>query len=141
MSVNDLPALNALLNLISAIFLVLGFRAIRAGKREIHKKWMISALITSGCFLASYVIYHYQVGSVPYMYHDWTRIIYFIILVPHIIFAGIMTPFIVIAVWLALHEKFEKHARLVRWIWPVWMYVSLSGIIIYLMLYQRSNLF
>ena len=141
MNVIDLPVVNAMLNGISMIFLILGYRAIRSGRQTVHKRWMISALTTSGLFLISYVIYHYHVGSVPYMYQDWTRTVYFIILVPHIIFAGIMTPFILIAVWLALREKFEKHVRLVRWVWPVWMYVSLSGIIIYLMLYQRGNLF
>jgi uncharacterized membrane protein YozB (DUF420 family) len=141
MSVTDLPGINALLNTTSMIFLILGYRAIRKDRRLLHKRWMLSALSSSALFLISYVIYHYHVGSVPYMFHDWTRSLYFIILVPHIVFAGVMTPFILIAVWLALHEKFEKHVRLVRWVWPVWMYVSVSGIIIYLMLYQHDMLF
>ncbi len=141
MSITDLPAINALLNGISAVLLILGYRAIHAKERHIHKKYMISALITSALFLISYVVYHYHAGSVPYRYHDWTRIVYFVILVPHIILAGVMVPFILSAVWLALHEKYEQHVRLVRWVWPVWIYVSISGILIYLMLYQRGNLF
>ena len=141
MSISDLPAVNALLNTASMIFLVMGYRAIRAGNRTVHKKWMLYALASSALFLISYVVYHYHVGSVPYEYRDWTRIVYFIVLVPHIIFAGVMTPFILAAVWLALREQFSSHRRLVRWVWPVWMYVSVSGVVIYLMLYQRGRLF
>ena len=96
---------------------------------------MVSALISSAAFLICYLIYHAQVGSVPYPYYDWTRPVYFIILVPHIILAAIMSPFILLALWFALRNQFEKHRKIVRWLWPVWMYVSVSGVIIYLMLY------
>jgi uncharacterized membrane protein YozB (DUF420 family) len=135
MTIQHLPTLNACLNLISAILLILGYVNIKRGDRITHKKYMIAALISSGLFLTSYLIYHAVVGSVPYPHFDWTRMLYFIVLVPHIILAGVMTPFILIAVWYAWQQKFEKHRKIVRWIWPVWIYVSISGVVIYLMLY------
>ncbi len=136
MAISDLSTVNAVLNSISSIFLIFGFIAIKKGQRERHKKFMIAALTTSALFLVSYLVYHYNVGSVPYPHYDWTRTFYFIILVPHIIFAGIMTPFILIAVYFALKERFENHKKIVRWIYPVWMYVSVTGVVIYLMLYH-----
>lgn len=136
MTFTDLPTLNAFLNLISSILLILGFVQIKAGNRVRHKKIMMSALAVSVLFLTSYLIYHFQVGSVPYPYHDWTRAVYFIILIPHVILAALMTPFILMAVWFALHDQYDRHKRLVRWVWPVWMFVSVSGVVIYLMLYR-----
>jgi uncharacterized membrane protein YozB (DUF420 family) len=135
MNVQDLPTLNATLNLLSTFFLFLGYINIKQGKRDTHKKFMVSALVSSVLFLIFYSIYHYQVGSVPYPYHDWTRPLYFTILIPHIILAAIMSPFILIAFWYAFREHFEKHRKVVRWLWPVWMYVSISGVMIFLMLY------
>jgi len=136
MKITDLSTLNAFLNSISAILLLFGYRAIRRSDSSGHRKIMITALISSALFLISYLIYHYYVGSVPYPYLDWTRIVYFIILIPHIILAALMTPFILIAVFYAWKSEFEKHRRIVRWVWPVWMYVSVSGVTIYLMLYH-----
>ena len=135
MSLTDLPTLNALLNMISAVLLIAGRLKIKKGDRPAHKKIMITALISSALFLTFYVVYHAQVGSVPYPYYNWTRVLYFIILVPHIILAAFMSPFILLAVFHALRERYDKHTRLVRWVWPVWIYVSVSGVIIYLMLY------
>lgn len=136
MTFTDLPTLNAFLNLISSILLLMGFVQIKAGNRVRHKKIMMSALAVSVLFLTSYLIYHFQVGSVPYPYHDWTRAVYFIILIPHVILAALMTPFILMAVWFAWHDQYDRHKRLVRWVWPVWMFVSVSGVVIYLMLYR-----
>ena len=136
MDINDLSTVNALLNSICTILLIFGFVAIKNGQKERQRKFMISALVTSALFLISYLVYHYYVGSVPYPHYDWTRTVYFVILVPHIIFAGIMTPFILIAVYFALKERFENHKKIVRWVYPVWMYVSVTGVIIYLMLYH-----
>jgi uncharacterized membrane protein YozB (DUF420 family) len=96
---------------------------------------MVSALVSSAVFLICYLFYHSQVGSVPYPHHDWTRPVYFTVLIPHIILAAVMSPFILMAVWFAFREQFEKHRKIVRWLWPVWMYVSVSGVVIYLMLY------
>jgi len=135
MDVQDLPTINASLNLLTTFFLLLGYINVKKGRRDTHKKFMITTLITSALFLIFYLIYHSQAGSVPYPYHDWTRPIYFAVLIPHIILAAIMSPFILIAVWFAFREQFEKHRRIVRWLWPVWMYVSVSGVVIYLMLY------
>lgn len=135
MNVTDLPTLNAVLNAVSTVFLSLGYFQIRRGNQSRHQKLMISALITSALFLTSYLIYHYQVGSVPYPHHNWTRPVYFAILIPHVILAAVMTPFIIGLVWLALTKRFDRHRRLARWVWPVWMFVSVSGVVVYLMLY------
>lgn len=135
MTFSDLPTLNALLNFISAVFLSTGFYFIRKRKELIHKRFMITAAVTSALFLISYIVYHYKVGSVPYPRHDWTRPLYYSILIPHVILAGIMAPFIILVLYYALSKKFNKHRNLAIWVWPVWIYVSLSGILIYLMLY------
>ncbi len=136
MNLSFLATLNALLNLTSGCLLTLGFIAIKSGNRTKHRKLMVSALVSSTLFLISYLVYHAQVGSVPYLRHDWTRTVYFAILIPHVIFAGLILPFIVLAVRYALKERFTQHQRLVRWVWPVWMFVSVSGVIVYLMLYH-----
>lgn len=136
MNASDLPALNAVLNGLSTILLLLGYINIRKGKADVHKKFMLAALVTSLLFLISYTIYHYQVGSVPYPYHDWTRPLYFIILIPHVILAGLMGPFIITIVVFAFRESFERHRRLAKIVFPVWLFVSITGVIVYLMLYQ-----
>jgi len=136
MSVTDLPGLNATLNGLSALLLLAGFIAIKNGRPDIHKKIMLAALVSSAAFLTSYLIYHAEVGSLPYPYHDWTRPLYFAILIPHVILAGLMVPFILAAVYFALRARFDRHKRLVVWVWPVWMFVSVTGVVIYLMLYQ-----
>jgi len=135
MTFSDLPTLNAILNFISFVFLSLGFYNIKKRRELIHKRFMISAAITSALFLISYLIYHYNVGSVPYPHHDWTRPVYFAILIPHVLLAGIMSPFIVLLLIFALRGRFDRHRKLAIWVWPVWIYVSISGILIYLMLY------
>lgn len=136
MNVTDLPLVNALLNLISATLLTIGFINIKKGNQETHRRFMKAALSTTSLFLISYVTYHYQVGSVPYQHYDWTRPVYFAVLIPHIILAASMAPFIIILVRAALKENFERHKKLAKIIWPIWMYVSVTGIIVYLMLYQ-----
>jgi len=136
MKITDLPTLNAILNSISTILLFLGYLNIKRGNRHTHKKLMIGALVSSALFLVSYLFYHAEVGSVPYPHFDWTRPVYYIILVPHVILAAVMVPFILLAVWHAWKNRFEKHVRITRWIWPVWMYVSVSGVFIYIMLYR-----
>jgi putative membrane protein len=136
MSFTDLSTVNAVLNLISFILLTSGYIQIKRKNRLSHMRIMIAALVTSGLFLVSYLIYHAQVGSVPYPHHDWTRFLYFIILIPHILLAALMVPFILLAVRYALREEFEKHKKLMRWVWPVWVFVSISGVVVYLMLYR-----
>lgn len=137
MTAQDLPHLNAALNLIAATFLVMGFINIKKGSQAIHKRWMLAALTASALFLISYLIYHAEVGSVPYPYYDWSRPVYFAILIPHVLLAALMVPFILAMVWWALRDRFEKHRRLARWVWPIWVYVSISGVTVYLMLYVR----
>jgi len=135
MNFSGLPTVNALLNAITASLLLVGRSRIKQGDREGHKKLMIMALVTACLFLISYLIYHYQVGSVKYPNHDWTRPIYFFILISHTILAALIVPFIIAAVTFALKGKFDKHRKLVRWVWPTWIYVSVTGILVYLMLY------
>jgi uncharacterized membrane protein YozB (DUF420 family) len=96
---------------------------------------MIGAMISSGFFLTSYLIYHYQVGSVPYPYYDWTRTLYFTILIPHVIMAALTVPFIIRLIYLAVKERFDQHQKLARFVWPTWMFVAVSGIIVFFMLY------
>jgi len=136
MTATDLPLVNALLNSLCTLLLILGFVQIKQGHRDVHKKIMVGALIISTLFLISYLIYHYHVGSVPYPHHDWTRPLYFAILIPHIILAAVNVPFIILLVWRAYHGEFNRHRRLARWVWPSWMFVSVTGVAIYLMLYQ-----
>lgn len=136
MSVSNLPTLNAVLNSISTVLLLIGFIYIKKGNPLVHKRFMLSALIVSAVFLVSYLIYHSQAGSVPYGKIDWTRPIYFAILIPHIILAAAMTPFILLMVIRALKNQFEKHKKIAVWIFPIWMFVSISGVVVYIMLYQ-----
>ena len=135
MDIRDLPTINTVFNLVSAVLLIRGRAYIKKDDRDNHKKYMVGALISSALFLTFYMIYHAHVGSVPYPHYNWTRPIYFSILIPHIILAAVMGPFILLAVYFALNQKFDKHRAIVRWVWPVWVFVSISGILIYLMLY------
>ena len=136
MIISDLPALNAGLNTLSAALLLRGYLQIRRGEREAHRKTMLAALVSSGLFLSSYLVYHFQVGSVPYPHYDWTRPLYFAVLIPHVILAALLVPLVVVLVWRALKGEFARHRRLARWVWPVWIFVSLSGVVVYLMLYR-----
>lgn len=136
MNASNLPTLNAALNALSAFLLIMGYREIRRGDPERHRKWMIGALATSILFLISYLIYHSQVGSIPYPYHDWTRPVYFAILIPHVILAAANVPFVLIIVRRAWRGDFERHRALARWVWPSWIFVCVSGVVIYLMLYR-----
>ena len=139
MTIQTFPPIIAILNFISLLLLLWGRNKIKQGERDFHKKVMLTALGSSALFLIVYSIYHAQVGSVPYPIHDWSRTLYFIILVPHIILAGLMVPFILAAVWFALKGRFKTHRKLVKWVWPVWVYVSVSGVLVYLLLYQYAG--
>ena len=136
MSVTDLPALNATLNAISAVLLVTGYLLIRRGERAKHRATMIAALVVSAMFLTSYVVYHLQVGSVPFQGRGWIRVIYFAVLIPHIILAIAIVPMVIMTVSRALSARFDKHRRIARWTLPLWLYVSVTGVIVYLMLYR-----
>ncbi|HJU42486.1 MAG TPA: DUF420 domain-containing protein [Vicinamibacterales bacterium] len=136
MTVTDLPALNATLNAVSFVFLVIGYVFIRKGQWQKHRACMIGALIMSALFLTSYVIYHMQVGSVPFRGTGWIRTVYFTVLIPHVILAAAIVPLVLITVSRGLSRRFDKHRRIARWTLPLWMYVSITGVIVYLMLYQ-----
>ena len=136
LSVTDLPAVNASLNAISTVLLLTGYVFIRRGERQKHKACMIAALVTSALFLTSYVIYHAQVGSVPFKGTGWIRTVYFAVLIPHVILAAAIVPPILITASRGLSAKYDKHRRIARWTLPVWLYVSVTGVVVYLMLYQ-----
>lgn len=136
MTVYDLPAINASLNAIATVLLGSGYVAIKRGNKELHKKLMISALAVSAAFLACYLVYHYHAGSRPFPELGWIKTVYLLILVPHIILAAIMVPMILKTFWHAFRGEWESHKKIARWTFPIWMYVSLTGVVIYLMLYQ-----
>ncbi|TLD70217.1 DUF420 domain-containing protein [Phragmitibacter flavus] len=135
MEVTDLPSLNATLNGVSTILLVAGWLSIKAGKKGAHIGFMVSALLVSAAFLTSYLIYHYHVGSFPFRGKGEIRYVYFTILISHIILAIVNLPMIIMAVVPAIGRKFDKHKRIARWTLPVWLYVSVTGVIIYFMCY------
>jgi len=136
MDVRDLPALNALLNTTCAVLLVTGYRLIRQGRGDAHKKAMTAALVVSAVFLTSYLIYHAQVGSVRFQKTGWIRPVYFSILISHTILAACVAPMALVTVWRAWKGRFEKHRRLARITLPIWLYVSVTGVLVYLMLYR-----
>ncbi len=138
MSVTDLPTLNAVLNGITTCLLVLGFLTIKKRQEELHKRYMLSACGVSALFLISYSIYHVNVGSVPFQGTGFIRFIYFAILIPHIVLAAVQVPLILIAVYKALRGQREAHRKMVKWAYPIWLFVSVTGVLIYVMLYQMD---
>lgn len=131
-----LPTINATLNGLAGVFLVLGWRAIRAQRRDVHKRFMIAALVASAAFLVCYLYYHYTAAGITrYQGQGLLRALYFFILLSHTPLAALMTPFILAAVWFAMKGNYTAHTRITRWLWPIWMYVSVTGVLIYLMLY------
>ena len=129
-------ALNASLNGLSAVLLAGGYVAIRNRKIHIHKRFMISAFAVSSVFLASYLLYHYRVGHVAFQGRGWIRPVYFALLLSHTILAIVIVPMILITVRRAWLERFDRHRVIARWTLPLWFYVSVTGVIVYLMLYQ-----
>ena len=140
MSTSDLPALNAALNAASAVLLAAGYVAIRRRRIPIHRGLMIAALICSALFLSSYLIYHARVGSVPYRGEGWTRPLYFAILISHTVLAAAIVPLVALTVGRAARGRFERHAAIARITLPLWLYVSVTGVVIYFMLYGASSL-
>ncbi len=136
MTVHDLPTLNASLNATSAVLLATGYYFIRTGQRARHKACMIAALVVSALFLTSYVIYHWQVGSVPYAGTGPLRTVYLTILFTHVVLAIVIVPMVLMTVSRALASKFDRHRRIARWTLPLWFYVSVTGVIVYVMLYK-----
>ena len=136
MQVTDLPALNASLNAVAALFLVAGYAFIKAGRRQAHKRCMLTALTVSALFLVSYVTYHANAGSRPFPGQGVVRVVYFAILIPHVLLAAAVLP---LALWTTargLRAEYDRHVKVARWTLPLWLYVSVTGVIVYLMLYQ-----
>ena len=131
-----LPTINASLNALSGILLFCGYRAIKAGDRKVHRAFMISAFVSSTVFLCTYVTYHVLVpGVTRYQGHGIWRPIYYTILLTHTPLAAIIVPFAIAALWHATKQNFKAHTKITKWLFPVWSYVSVTGVIIYLMLY------
>ena len=133
--VSSLPSVNAALNSASALLLIAGYLFIRNKRVLAHKACMLAAFTTSSLFLLSYLVYHYNVGSVPFRGQGWIRTVYFAILISHTVLAVLIVPLVLITLTRALKESFERHKRIARWTLPLWLYVSVTGVIVYWMLY------
>ncbi len=135
-SIGDLPTLNAVLNGTSAVLLAFGYLFIRRKKVNLHKACMVSAFVISTLFLVSYLIYHYHAGSKPFPGEGWTRPLYFAILISHVILATVTLPLSIVTLARGVRGRFEKHRSIARWALPIWLYVSVTGVVVYLMLYR-----
>jgi len=135
-TVSDLPALNATLNATSAVLLTTGWILIRRGRIAQHRAVMIAAVCTSILFLISYLVYHAQVGSVRFTKQGPIRAVYFTILLTHTVLAVAIVPLVLVTLTRGLRARYERHRRIARWTMPIWLYVSVTGVIVYLMLYQ-----
>jgi len=136
MPISQLPALNAILNGTSAVLLVLGYFLIRRRSIRAHRACMIAAFITSVLFLISYLVYHYHHGATRFTGQGWVRPLYFMILITHTMLAALIVPFVLVTLYRAARGRFVSHARLARWTLPMWLYVSVTGVVVYLMLYR-----
>jgi len=134
--VADLPTVNAALNLTAAILIGTGFYFIKQKNIRAHKVCMIAALGVSALFLTSYLVYHYNVGSVPFRKEGWIRGVYFPLLISHTVLAAVVLPVVLRTAFLAFRGRFPNHVRIARWAFPIWMYVSITGVVVYLMLYH-----
>ena len=131
-----LPLLNAILNSLSAVLLCSGYIAIRRRRVSLHKTCMLSAFVTSTLFLVSYLTYHYHVGSRPFTGQGGVRLVYFTILISHTVLAAVIVPLVLLTLTRAWKAQWTRHRRLARWTLPLWLYVSVTGVVVYLMLYQ-----
>jgi uncharacterized membrane protein YozB (DUF420 family) len=136
MAISDLPAVNASLNATSAILLTIGYLLIRRGDIRRHRAMMISACVVSTLFLISYVVYHANAGSKPFPRRGPIRVVYFAILLTHVALAAAIVPLALVTLVRGLRARFDAHVRIARWTLPLWLYVSVTGVIVYLMLYQ-----
>lgn len=138
MTVHDLPAVNAALNAASAVLLAAGYVLIRRRQVALHRRVMLAAFVTSSLFLICYVVYHAQVGSVRFTRQGFVRPLYFTILVTHVTLAAAVLPLAIITLSRGLQERFDRHRAIARWTLPVWLYVSVTGVLVYVLLYQPS---
>lgn len=138
MTAQDLPALNATLNAISGVLLAIGWVLIKAKRIEQHRLCMLAAVVVSTAFLASYLIYHWQVGSVPFLRQGIVRPIYFTILITHVILAAATVPLAIVTLTRGLNGRVARHRAIARWTMPIWLYVSVTGVLVYVLLYQPT---
>ena len=138
MTVHDLPAVNAGLNAVSCILLACGYTLMRVHRIELHRKFMIAAFAMSSLFLACYLVYHAQVGSVPFPRHGFVRTLYFAILITHVVLAATVPPLAIISMTRGLRGRYPQHRRIARWTFPIWLYVSVTGVLVYVLLYQPT---
>lgn len=138
MSITDLPTLNAVLNSTSAVLLTVGWILIKQRQITRHRACMIAAFVTSTAFLISYLIYHYNVGSVPFQGQGFLRLLYFTILLTHVTLAIVIVPLALITLSRGLAKRFDKHRRIARVTLPLWLYVSVTGVVVYVMLYHLA---
>ena len=137
MSLTDLPAVNACLNGLSAILLTTGYVFIRRGNKIAHRNCMVTAFVTSTIFLICYLTYHFTVRTVTrFEKPEWFRPIYLTILLTHTLLAVVIVPLVLMTLGRAVKQRFDLHKKIARWTWPLWMYVSVTGVVIYLLLYQ-----
>ena len=138
MTVHDLPAVNASLNALSGLLLLTGYVMIRTRRIQQHRRCMIAAFITSSVFLVSYIVYHAQVGSVPFTRQGFVRPMYFAILVTHVTLAAAVVPLALVTLTRGLKGRYPQHIRIARWTFPIWLYVSVTGVLVYVLLYQPN---
>jgi uncharacterized membrane protein YozB (DUF420 family) len=138
MTVHDLPAINATLNATSGVLLLIGYALIRARRIEQHRRCMIAAFVTSSLFLVCYVVYHAQVGSVRFMRQGIVRPIYFTILITHVTLAAVVLPLAIVTLSRGLKARYARHRAIARWTLPIWLYVSVTGVLVYVLLYQPT---
>lgn len=138
MTVHDLPAVNATLNAISGVLLIVAYTFIRRRKIEQHRKVMLAAFATSTLFLVCYVVYHAQVGSVRFTRQGFVRPVYFTILFTHVTLAAIVLPMAIVTLSRGLKARYPQHRRIARWTFPIWLYVSITGVLVYVLLYQPT---
>ena len=138
MTVHDLPAVNASLNALSGVLLLCGYTLIRLRRIELHRRFMIAAFAASSLFLICYVVYHAQVGSVRFTRQGFVRPLYFTILITHVALAFTLVPLAIVTLSRGLKARYPQHRRIARWTFPIWLYVSVTGVLVYVLLYQPT---
>jgi uncharacterized membrane protein YozB (DUF420 family) len=138
LTVHDLPAINASLNAASGVLLLIGYALIRSRRVDLHRRFMIAAFVTSSLFLVCYVIYHAQVGSVRFTRTGFVRPVYFTILISHVALAAVVLPMAIVTLSRGLNARYDRHRTIARWTFPIWLYVSVTGVLVYVLLYQPT---
>jgi uncharacterized membrane protein YozB (DUF420 family) len=138
LTIHTLPAINASLNALSGVLLVIGYALMRAKRIDLHRRVMIAAFVTSSLFLICYLIYHAQVGSVRFTREGFVRPLYFTILITHVTLAAAVLPLAIVTLTRGLKGRYPRHRAIARWTFPIWLYVSVTGVLVYVLLYQPT---